>query len=97
MGIRATRMKWFGSILLMDDERLVLRTVKTLYNNRDEGDILMDVPETKDWEELRELATDVKGWKQNVRKIKNAIYMQTTKAGNDKEEERKHAHDEHSC
>ena len=60
-GIRATRMRWLGRILQMDDGRMVLQATKTMYENRRDGDLLMDVPETGDWEELRAMATAGKG------------------------------------
>ena len=45
-GIRAKRLKWLGQILQMDEERMLLQTVKMMYADRREGDLLMDAPAT---------------------------------------------------
>ena len=45
--IRAKRLKWLGFILRMEDGRLVKMAVQQMYDNRKEGDLLMDAPETK--------------------------------------------------
>ena len=80
-GVRATRMRWLGRILQMDDGRMVLQATKTMYENRRDGDLLMDVPETGEWEELRAMATAGKGkvWQQLVRQIKDMVHIQTAK------------------
>ena len=58
--IRARRFKWVGHILRMKDSRLVKQGLQQIYENRQEGDILMDVQHTSNWEELVSLATDRK-------------------------------------
>ena len=89
--IRVTRMRWLGKILQMKEERMVLRAVKMLYQNRKEGDILTDAPATDSWEELRELAKDKKEWNVHVRKIKDQIFIKATddKTSNKKGKKRK--------
>ena len=42
--IRATRIKWLGQILRMGEDRLLKKAVRTLFQNRKFGDILMDMP-----------------------------------------------------
>ena len=63
-GTRATRLRWLGSILRLrkrnGEERLIKKAVKAMYQNRTEGDILMDAPATESWESLCAMATDVK-------------------------------------
>ena len=85
-GIRATRMRWLGQILRMDDGRMVLQAVKMMYDNRREGDLLMDAPVTSDWDELRSMASAEKGktWQQLVRQIKDVVSIQATKSGSKK-------------
>ena len=52
-----------------------------MYENRRDGDLLMDVPETDEWEELRAMATAGKGkvWQKLVRQIKDMVHIQTAK------------------
>ena len=81
-GIRATRLRWLGQILRMGEERMLLRAVETLYENPQEGDLLMDAPATSSWAELRAMAAnDRKGknvfWAQAVRAIKDSINIST--------------------
>ena len=59
--IRATRMKWLGQILRMGEDRLVKKAVWTHFQNREFGDILMDVPMSVTWCELCIMASDEKG------------------------------------
>ena len=94
-GIRATRMRWLGQILQMDDGRMVLKAVKMMYSNRKEGDLLMDAPETNSWEELRAMAAADKGkvWRQLVRQIKDMVHIQATK-GKKKNKNKKRKGDE---
>ena len=44
--IRARRLQWLGHILRLDEERILQRAVKEVYENKSEGDILMDAPKT---------------------------------------------------
>ena len=59
-GIRATRLRWLGKILQMEEGRMLLRATKTLYENPVEGDLLMDAPASGNWLELRKTAKDGK-------------------------------------
>ena len=76
--IRSRRLKWLGQILLMDEDRLLHKTVKEIYHNRKNGDILMDAPVTKDWKQLIQLARKNKGadWNILVRQIKDMIFVE---------------------
>ena len=40
--VRARRLQWMGHILRMDPKRLVHKAVHYLFDNKSEGDILMD-------------------------------------------------------
>lgn len=79
--IRATRLKWLGSILRMDAGRMVQKAVKQLYQCRQEGDLLMDAPASDNWEDLvaKAKANDGKDWRALVREIKDTIHIQTAK------------------
>ena len=68
--IRARRLRWVGHILRMRDDRLIKQALHTIYDNRKEGDILMDIPDTKDWQDLQAIASHRKGWRARVHKIK---------------------------
>ena len=52
--IRARRLKWVGHILRLKkrrgEERLIKKTLKVIYDHRQDGDIFMDVPEEPIWE-----------------------------------------------
>ena len=65
---------------------MVLQAVKMMYDNRREGDLLMDAPVTSDWDELRSMASAEKGktWQQLVRQIKDVVSIQATKSGSKK-------------
>ena len=41
-----------------------------IYDNRQEGDILMDIPNGVSWEELEETAADSDKWRLLVRMVK---------------------------
>ena len=66
MWIRARRLQWIGHILRMDDKRLVKKTVKYIYDNRSEGDLLMDTPVRLSWKELEKLAKNRDMWRSRV-------------------------------
>lgn len=68
--IRARRLQWVGHILRMDWGRLVHKAVRCIYEDRSEGDILMDIPECNSWWELMEIAGDRDKWRGLVRKLK---------------------------
>ena len=54
--IRARRLKWVGHILRMPDARLIKQALHTIYDNLKDGDILMDIPRIKDWQELQKVS-----------------------------------------
>ena len=80
-GVRARRLKWLGQILTMKQDRMLHKAVKSMYNNRRPGDILMDAPASSNWPELIALAKKDKGahWKILVRKINDMVYIQAAK------------------
>ena len=45
--IRARRLQWLGHILRLEEERILQRVVKEVYENKSEGDIMMDAPKTE--------------------------------------------------
>ena len=51
--IRARRIQWLGHILRLDEDRILQRAIKDIYNHICEGEILMDVSKTGTWRELR--------------------------------------------
>ena len=59
--IRATRLRWLGQILRMDEGRMVKKAVRLMHGQRKEGDLLMDTPATATWQELCDMAADEKG------------------------------------
>ena len=61
----------------MDEERMLPRAVKTMYENPRAGDLLMDAPKVATWSELREKAKEKDEWRQSVREIKDCIYINT--------------------
>ena len=67
--IRARRLQWLGHILRMDDDRLVKKAVFTMYTHPQEGDILMDAPDTSTWEELCAWAASRDTWRNRVKRI----------------------------
>ena len=60
--IRARRLKWVGHILRMKEERLLKQTLKVIFENRQDGDLLMDTVDD-DWASLQKQANDRKGWR----------------------------------
>ena len=69
--IRARRLKWVGHILRLDDKRLVKQTLKVIFDNRREGDILMDVADGLSWKQLQKQAGDRDGWRARVHVLKD--------------------------
>ena len=51
-------------------DRLIRKALRTIYDNRQEGDILMDIPVNMSWEELEEVAADRDKWRLLVRMVK---------------------------
>ena len=66
--IRARRLKWVGHILRLcdSDKRLIKETIKVIFDNRQEGDILMDVDAVLTWEQLQAQARDRDVWRKRV-------------------------------
>ena len=60
---------------------MIKGAVHTIYDNPRDGDILMDAPATRTWEELKEKAKDEKEWRLAVRSIKDGIYINTLGKG----------------
>ena len=81
MWIRCRRLQWCGHILRMHDERLVKRALHHIYQNRQLGDLLMDVPAGSSWAELQEMATsnDKCDWKGKVQRLKAKVQRQGAK------------------
>ena len=69
--IRARRLRWVGHILRLPDTRLIKQTLKVIFDNQQDGDILMDVEED-DWEQMQRAARmdDKKLWRTRVNKIR---------------------------
>ena len=63
----------------MSKTRMIHKAVKTLYLNRQEGDLLMDAPISTSWEDLIKQAEDVKQWRKAVRGIKDTICIKMSK------------------
>ena len=63
--IRASRLKWVGHILCLEKrrgkERLKKDTPKVIFDHRQNGDILMDVPEQESWTQLQKRVEDKDG------------------------------------
>ena len=64
--IRSRRLKWVGHILRLSDKRLVKQTLKVIFDNRQEGDILMDVADDLTWVQLQKQAEDKDEWRRKV-------------------------------
>ena len=82
--IRARRLRWVGHILRLRDKdnRMVKETLKVIYDNRQTGDILMDVDDNLIWAELQKLANDKDAWKAKVNKLRQAAQRSTIKSKN---------------
>ena len=84
MWIRARRLKWVGHILRLKkrrgEERLIKETLKVIYDNRQEGDILMDVPEELSWDQLQKQANDRDLWRARVYVLKQLARRTTAPA-----------------
>ena len=59
-------------ILRMSPTRMLAQAVAHMYNDRSEGDILIDGPKTQSWEELRvwARASDRKKWRMWVHSVR---------------------------
>ena len=58
---------------------MVKETLKVIYDNRQTGDILMDVDDNLSWAELQKLANDKDAWKAKVNKLRQAAQRSTIK------------------
>ena len=88
--IRAKRLKWLGLILRMDEGRMLKSAVKLMYDNRKEGDLLMDAPAASSWEGLCNMAKNEKEWGKKVKQIKEKVHRMKRKKrrrGGDSEDE----------
>ena len=79
--IRARRLRWVGHIMRLSpnsnkEPRQLKETLRVIFDNRQEGDILMDVPETT-WAELEKATADRKTWRKRVQVIKAAARSST--------------------
>ena len=75
--IRARRFKWIGEILWMEkdekgEERMLRKTVRVIFDNRQEGYLLMDVPVDMEWEELVAWTRDLGAWKDKYSVIRSS-------------------------
>ena len=68
--IRVRRLQWLGHILWLDEDRMLQRVVKDVYENRCEGDIMMDAPKTDSWRELKMCAVDRDKWRNWVQSVR---------------------------
>ena len=79
--IRARRLRWTGHIMCMGknsigEENQIKETLKVIFNNRQQGDILMDVAETN-WEALQKVAADKVQWRKRVHTLKKTSHLNT--------------------
>ena len=72
--IRARRFKWLGEILRMKDseERMVKKAVRVIFDNRQEGDLLMDVPADMGWDELEVWGNDKSAWESRYKTLRSS-------------------------
>ena len=61
--IRSRRLQWVGHILCMGEDSLVLRDLRHIYENRSEGDLLMDTPDNLSWRGLLQAARKREVWR----------------------------------
>ena len=73
--IRSVRAKWLGHILRMTPERMVHRAVQHMFHNREDGDLLMDAPKARTWQELCDMARQRDKWQRQVQRVKEGGTM----------------------
>ena len=54
----------------MGPERMVQKALRHIVENREEGDLLMDVPPSMTWSELQALTADRVGWRRRVHRLR---------------------------
>ena len=77
--IRARRLKRVGHILRLrdSDNRLIKETLKVIYDNRQEWDILMDVDADLTWGQLQKQARDKNARRKKVNELKTTARRAT--------------------
>ena len=77
--IRARRLQWLGHILRLDEERILQRAVKEVYENKSEGNIMMDAPKTDSWREMKIWEADRDKWRARVQSLRwgSGVHIQT--------------------
>ena len=56
--IRARRLQWVGHIMRMKMDRKLKQALFQMFQNRKQGDLLMDIPNTGSWRELKKYTDD---------------------------------------
>ena len=76
--IRARRLKWVDHILRLTDNRLLKQTLRVIYDNPQEGDLLMDARD-ETWDQLVEAASanNKKLWRSRVWRLKQQARRST--------------------
>ena len=64
--VRLARLKWLGHILRLDENITLHKTIKDLYTNgiHHDGMLMDEAPNSKDFEELVEIARERSGWRE---------------------------------
>ena len=60
------RVQWLDHILRIDEERILQCAVKEVYENKSEGDIMMDAPKPDSWREMELWSVDRDKWRSRV-------------------------------
>ena len=74
--IRARRLQWAGHILRLkpknadEKPRMIFTALKYIFDNKKQGDLLMDAPPHNNWEDLLKKAEDRAGWRRLVKALK---------------------------
>ena len=78
--IRARRLQWVGHIIRQeltrrqdnpgDQPRLIYKAIVHMYQHREQGDLLHDIPAHDNWDGLCEQASNRKRWRQLVAALK---------------------------